>query len=194
MKKHNITYCILFCLLMVVLFAPLIQQNFKPFRFAPLIGYETPTPQPAFSWKDYQSGTYQIQLEKFLSENIGFRQPIIRLYNQYVYDFYKKTYCHEVSIEKDGWLYHAEGVMEYFGNMEQKFGFTNDEVRENLADEARCLAKIQAILEEYGVHLVVFTLPTKSYICVDTPWATPPSMPSNIMNKSCKSIISQTLT
>lgn len=149
---------------MVVLFAPLIQQNFKPFRFAPLIGYETPTPQPAFSWKDYQSGTYQIQLEKFLSENIGFRQPIIRLYNQYVYDFYKKTYCHEVSIEKDGWLYHAEGVMEYFGNMEQKFGFTNDEVRENLADEARCLAKIQAILEEYGVHLVVFTLPTKSYI------------------------------
>ena len=162
--KGNILYGTLFGLLMVFLFASLIQQQCSLFTFKKLTGYEDPTPKPEFTMENYRSGDYQYKLEQYLSENIGFREPIIRMYNQYAYDFYKKTYNREVAIEKDGWLYHTDGLNQYFGRMGQKFNDDNETFAKRLDIEARSLKKIHEILQEYDVELLVFTLPTKTYL------------------------------
>lgn len=86
------------------------------------------------------------------------------MYNQWAYDWFKTTSNNEISIGKDGWLYHTESALHYYGNMESWFDLTNSEVRENLVSNARVLAKVNAILKQYGVHLLTFTLPTKSFI------------------------------
>lgn len=166
MKKGNgnILYGILFGLLMVFLFTSLLQQQCSLFTFKKLTGYEAPTQKPEFSLKDYKSGDYQYDLEQYLSENIGFREPIIRMYNQYVYDFYKKTYNHEVAIEKDGWLYHTDGLNQYFGRMGLKFKDDNAAFAKRLDIEMRSLKKVHEILKGYDVNLLVFTLPTKTYL------------------------------
>lgn len=163
-ERGNILYGILFGLLMVLLFAPLIQQQCSLFSFNKLTGYEEPTLKPVFTFKDYKCGDYQYDLEQYLSENIGFREPIIRMYNQYVYDFYKKTYNREVAIEKDGWLYHTDGIKQYYGMMGQKFKDNNATFAQRLDMELRCLKKIREILKGYDVDLLVFTLPTKTYL------------------------------
>ena len=163
-EKNNILYPILFGLLMVFLFSFMIQEHFKLFEFRKLSGYEEPSPKPAFSLKDYKNGDFQYDLEQYVGENLGFREPIIRMYNQYVFDFYKKTYNHEVAIERDGWLYHTDGIKQYFGWMGEKFHLTNEEFQQQLDVQIRNLYKVNEILKEYGVNLICFTLPTKTYI------------------------------
>ncbi len=148
----------------ILLFASLLQQNLKPFTFASLYGYDEPTPKPVLSYDSYISGKYQQQAEEYLKENFGFRELLIRIYNQCTYDWFKTTSNKEISIGKDGWLYHTESALQYYGNMESWFGMTNSEVRENLASKARIMSKVNAILKEYDVHLLTFTLPTKSFI------------------------------
>lgn len=163
MKKGNgnILYVILFGFLMAFLFLPLLQQQFHFFEFKKLTGYQQPAPKPVFSMETYKNGDFQYDLEQYVSENIGFREPIIRMYNQYVYDFYKKTYNKDVAIEKDGWLYHTFGVNQHFGNMGKTLHHSNEEFRDAIDLETRNLMKLRAILKEYGVELLVFTLPNK---------------------------------
>ena len=169
-KKKVIIYPILFGILMVLLFLPLLQEHLNLFKMKPLNGVYEPAKKPEFTMKDYASGKWQAQVEPYVSENFGFREPIIRFYNQYVYDFYHKTYSDEITVGKDGWLYQKDGVVQYFGLKGQRHGLTNEQFKENLDIETRSLVKIRAILKEYGVELMTFTLPVKSYIYPEHLW------------------------
>ena len=164
MKKTNIFYAILFGLLMLVLFAPALESYLHLFKFRPFSGAYHPAPKPEFSLDNYKQGLWQSQTEKYVSENFGFREPVIRMYNQYVYDFFKKTYSHEIAIGKDGWLYQKDGINQYFGLMNSRYHRTNEEFKADLDREIRSLLKIRAILKEYDVELMTFTLPVKSFI------------------------------
>ena len=164
MKQKSGILITLFCLTALLLFAPLIQQNLKPFKFKKLSGYLVVAEKPKLTFDTYRSGDFQREAECYLKENFGFREPLIRMYNQWTYDFFKTTSNKDVAIEKDGWLYHTESILQYFGTMESRFELSNDDVRDNLAIQARCLYKVNAILKEYGIHLLTFTVPTKAYV------------------------------
>ena len=94
MKKGNgnIFYGILFGLLMVFLFSFMIQEHFKPFKTKELMGYFLKPEKPKFRWEWYKNGYFQQSIEKYITNNYGFREPIIRLYHQYCWDFYGKEY------------------------------------------------------------------------------------------------------
>lgn len=162
--KRGIIGIVLFSFTALLFFAPMMQQHLKLFKFQKLVGYNKPTEQPQFTLDRFKNSAFQSQTEKYLQENFGFREPLIRMYNQCTYDLFKTSSNNDVAIEKDGWLYHTESIYQYFGNMEKKFDLNSSQVRDILNEEARCLAKINAILKEYGVHFLTFTLPTKSYI------------------------------
>lgn len=162
--KHNVILTTLFCLTALLVFAPLLQQNLRLFKFTQLTGYKKPAPKPVLNFDNYASGTFQSQEEQYLKEHFGFREPLIRMYNQWAYDWFRTTSNKEINIGKDGWLYHTESALQYYGNMESWFDLSNSQVRENLISQTRSLAKVNAILKEYDVHLLTFTLPTKSFI------------------------------
>lgn len=162
--KDNILYCTLFGVLMVLLFMPLAQEHCRLFKFKQLKGVYVATPKPVLSFEKYTDGSWQKQVESYISENFGFREPVIRLYNQYVYDLFKKTYSHEIAIGKDGWLYQKDGINQYFGLMNSRYQRTNEEFPSALDCEIRSLLKIRQILKEYDVELMTFTLPVKSYV------------------------------
>ena len=85
MGKFKISYgLILFTLLMVFLFVPVIQEWGGVFPVKPLKGVFEPTPKPELTFDNYKSNIYQTQIEKYVSEHFGMREPIIRLYNQYM--------------------------------------------------------------------------------------------------------------
>lgn len=163
-KKQNVILTILFSLTAIILVMPIVQEHYQLFKFKPLAGYQDPTKKPNFTINNYISGIYQQKTEKYIEENFGFREPLIRMFNQCIYDLFKTTNNHDVAIEKDGWLYHTDAISQYFGHMDKKFDNSNDQVRKNLAVEARSLAKINAILKEYDVKMLTFSLPTKSYV------------------------------
>lgn len=155
---------------MALLFLPLLQEHLGIFKFKPLKGVFEPADVPELTLKNYANGKWQKQLEPYIAERFGFREPLIRLYNEYVYDFYHKTYSEEIAVGKDGWLYQKDGVIQYYGLKEQHHGLTNAQFKENLDIEMRSLVKVRAILKEYGVELMTFTLPVKSYIYPEHLW------------------------
>ena len=162
MGKLKISYgLILFTLLMVFLFVPVIQEWGGVFPVKPLKGVFEPTPKPELSFDNYKSNIYQTQIEKYVSEHFGMREPVIRLYNQYVWSAYNKTYCHFIVPGKEGYLYYALAVNEHYGTELPKHYPSNDKAMADVDKELRLMNKLRHVLKDYGIEFVAFIAPDK---------------------------------
>lgn len=165
MRKPKITYDILlFSLMMVFLFTPIIQEWTSLFSVKALKGVIEPTPKPKLTFETYKSNTYQTQMEKYVSEHFGMREPIIRLYNQYLWTAYNKTYCHFIMPGKHGYLFYTPAVNEYFGNNLLKHYKSNEEAKKNIESELRQMNKLRHVLKEYDIEFLAFIAPDKPKI------------------------------
>ena len=165
MKKPRIRYaCILFALMMVFLFVPIIQEWGGVFPVKPLKGVFEPTPKPELTFDNYKSNTYQTQIEKYLSEHFGLREPVIRLYNQYVWSAYNKTYCTFIVPGKQGYLYYALAVNEHYGLELPKHYKSNEAAMKDADAELRQMNKLRHVLKDYGIEFVAFIAPDKPEI------------------------------
>lgn len=165
MKKHF--YAILCAILGVVLFASLIQKATHVFSFAKLKGVEVPAPMPSLSMESYTDGSFQSGTEAYLKQNFGFREPLLRFYNQYLWDFYGKTYVSRgiLIVGKDGWLYEPWAVDDYYQTHFHQHALNADLMKQQLAKEALRVYQLQHILEPYGCHLFACIVPSKDLIC-----------------------------
>lgn len=155
MKNKNTLYVLLFAILAVLSFLPMAQEHLKLFKPEPLNGVMVSAKVPKLSFQDYVAGTMQRQTEDYISEHFGFREPVIRLYNQYVWDFYRKTYVKSMVIGKDRWLYGKEFIDDYLGTRMYEYVSSPEKLQERCLTEAIRLKKVQEILSEYGKHLFV---------------------------------------
>ena len=162
MKGPRIKYdLILFALLMAFLFVPIIQEWGNLFPVKPLKGVFEPTPKPELTFESYRSNTYQAQIEKYVSEHFGLREPVIRLYNQYVWTAYNKTYCHFIVPGKKGYLYYALAVNEHYGLELPKHYASNEEAMKDADAELRLMSKLRFVLKDYGIEFLAFIAPDK---------------------------------
>lgn len=166
MKKgnDNILYGILFGLLMVFLFAYMAQEQLHLFKTKPLEGFIKKTEVPKLTRESYQSGQYQAKLESHLSETFGFREPVIRIYNQYLWSCYRKTYCHFIVPGKKGYLFYAEALNDYYGVESIKMHQTYDRARERAQQNVRMMNKLRHVLQDYGVEFLCFMAPNKTQL------------------------------
>ena len=165
MKKPRIRYdCILFALLMVFLFVPIMQEWTGIFPVKLLKGAIEPTPKPELTFDNYRSNTYQTQIEKYVSEHFGLREPVIRLYNQYIWSAYNKTYCHFIVPGKKGYLYYALAINEHYGTELPKFYPSNEKAMADADKELRMMNKLRHVLKDYGIEFVAFIAPDKPEI------------------------------
>ena len=166
MKKGNgnIFYGILFGLLMVFLFSFMIQEHFKPFKTKELMGYFMKPNKPKFRWEWYKNGYFQEHLEKYITNNYGFREPIIRLYHQYCWDFFGKEYVSYIYSGKERWLYYGHNIEDYYGTEMYQWYPDAEAAREGYEQEVRLMNKVKGILDEYDVTLLTFIAPSKSII------------------------------
>lgn len=151
-------------LTMLMLFSFALQKQTKLFKFKPLNGVFYPAPEPKLSFDAYRTGQYQAQVEPFLKENIGFREPLIRLYNQYLFDFYKKTFNNDIIFGKDHWLYFIQHVNEYYGTEIYRWYDSWEEARAKYDIEAKRMMKLRGVLKDYGVEFFVFMAPQKGFL------------------------------
>lgn len=160
---------LLFFLIGMVLFASMFQKTMHLWDFQKLNGVEVPAPMPALTFKNYVDGSFQSGTETYLMQNFGFREPVLRLYNQYLWDFYKKTYVNSGTLVfgKDGWLYEPWVVEDYYQILYHKFAPDADQMTQLLAKEAKRVYQLQHILEPYGIRLFVCLVPSKDMIYPD---------------------------
>ena len=164
MQKKPKYDLVLFIILMLLLFAPMVQKRTGWVKMEPLKGVYPTTPYPLLSLKDFRSGDYQKQMEQQLSERFGFREPVIRLYNQYLWDFYRKTYAHDIVAGKHNWLYYEQNVNDYYGTEMYRWLPDAQTARETFDREARLMWKLRGVLQDYGVEFLMFMAPEKGFL------------------------------
>ena len=164
MKKKPKYDLVLFIILMLLLFASLVQKSTGWVKTEPLKGVYPTTPYPLLNLEDFSSGDYQKQMEQQLSERFGFREPVIRLYNQYLWDFYRKTYAHDIVAGKHNWLYYEQNVNDYYGTEMYRWLPDASTARETFDREARLMWKLRGVLQDYGVEFLMFMAPEKGFI------------------------------
>ena len=161
--KKTIQYC-LATLTVIVLLLPLMQDYVFNFKFKPLYGVFFRTEKPHLTLKTAYSGYYQTNIEKYISENYGFREPTIRFYNQYLWDFYKKTPVDYVVRGKDNWLYFIQNVNEYYGTEIYRWFNSSEEARQTFERRARIMNKLRLVLKDYGIEFLAFEAPEKGFL------------------------------
>ena len=164
MKKKLKYDLLLFIILMLLLFASMVQKRTGWVKMEPLKGVYPTTPYPLINLKDFRSGDYQKQMEQQLSERFGFREPVIRLYNQYLWDFYRKTYAHDIVAGKHNWLYYEQNVNDYYGIEMYRWLPDASIARETFDREARLMWKLRGVLQDYGIEFLMFMAPEKGFL------------------------------
>ena len=157
--KKNAVYLILFSILMVFLFLPIFRLKVKP-----LYGVFEKTMKPTLTMESYTSGKFQANIEKYISENYGFRDVTIRVYNQYLWSCYRKTYVDYVVLGKNDWLFFKQNVNEYYGTEMHRWFDSTEEARETYERKTRIMYKLQRVLKEQGIDLLIFTVPEKGLL------------------------------
>lgn len=165
--KNKRTYIVLYTILTVLLFLPLAQYSFGVFKFRPLWGSASKASKPDFTFSNLASGKYQSGIEKYISENYGFRQPTIRLYNQYLWTFFKKTYANDVVIGKNGWLYFDKNVKTYYGTYQQTIFKDNADAVLKYDRNIRVLNKLRHVLKDFDIEFLAYISPDKCYVFPD---------------------------
>ena len=164
MRRKTTYDIVLFAILMVLLFLPMLQGRFHLIPTKPLNGVTLETEQPDLDFDAYRSGLYAKQEEAYLGQHFGFREPVIRLYNQYLWSCYKKTYAHDVVAGKRGWLYTPESVRDYYGTEMHRWQHSPEAARQQYDREIRYMNRVRDILKENGVELLAFIAPEKSFL------------------------------
>lgn len=164
MKRPNVIYALLFGLLMVFLFSFMLQEHLHLFKTTALKGNFGAVAKPTLTYKFYQNGDFQKSAEKYVSRNFGFREPIIRLYNQYCWDFFRKEYVSFTHVGKENWLFYSHNVNDYYGTEMYEWFDDKEEAQKKYEKEVRLLNKVRNILEQYDVTLLTMIAPSKSSI------------------------------
>ena len=164
MKQSGPIKTVLFVLTMVLLLVFLAQKQNNIIPVKPLHGVLQSEPEPHFSWKSFRNSDYQESIERYFHEHYGFREPLIRFYNQYLYDFFRKTYSDEVAIGKDNWSYYNQHVNEYYGTEMYRWYDSSEEACADFDREARLMWKLRGVLQDYGIEFLMFMAPDKGFL------------------------------
>ena len=158
---------ILVTLTIVFLLLPLAQEHLRLFDFRPLTGVVAEDPLPKAGLAQFSNQRLQRWIDAHLRLNYGFREPLTRLYNQYLWDFYGQTNLVEtkkIYIGDDGWIYESQHVEEYYVGKGRWYASDSLGMAEYFGKEALRLYQLQQILETQNTHLFVLLLPGKEVV------------------------------
>jgi hypothetical protein len=160
---RNAIKTILFTLTVLLLFASMLQKAFNWPKFEPLRGVVIEKPKPELSFQSYRDGSFQQQTEQHLEQHFGCREPLIRLYNQYLWDFYNKTHVSEdqVAFGKKGWMYEPWTVPDYYQQLFHYYASDSLQMASMLAEEAQRVLRLQQELQSHDIQLFVCMMPAK---------------------------------
>lgn len=143
--------------LLGALFIPIIQIRYHLVREPALFGYYEQAAFPdlkMFAWKSWFSSAFQTRVSKQVNENIGFRNSLIRINNQYDFSLFRTIHADGFIAGKKGYLYEEDYILEYIGrNFIGKTAIDTKIAR---------LKAVQEELERRGTHLLLVIEPGKA--------------------------------
>ena len=162
MRKHF--HKILFFSTIVIMVVFLIQTVTGVVKLEPLQGVTIETEKPKLTLKNYTDGSFQNESENYLREHFGFREWLIRGYNQFLWGCFRESNNATVVRGKKDWLFEETHVRDYYESLMYNYAADNDEMRRTFETEVQRFKKVQELLEEYNIHLFLVIAPCKDAI------------------------------
>lgn len=143
-----------FVFIMVILALPMMQNLFEFCDQKPLNGAFIPAIEPEFSLKSVWNETYQDSITKYVEENIGFHNSLVRLNNQFIFSIFRESPIKGPVLGKDGMFFERTYIISYLG--ETYIG------EEQINETSYELKIVQEILETKGISLINVFPPSKA--------------------------------
>jgi hypothetical protein len=153
--KTKFKYLIFTAILLMISSIVVIElSGLKMHKFRPLEGFSTEYMRPEFSLKNWMNGRFQDSMMIYKDNNLFLREPLIRLYNEYNFSFFKTTKAPETVIGKNNECLQIDYIREYTG----EYFIGEDLIRE------RCLRLkyLQDTLNKLGKELILVFTPGKA--------------------------------
>lgn len=155
---------ILFGSTVAVLMLFLIQTVSGVFTLKPLNGVTVEAEKPKLTLKSYADGSFQAGVDWYLKDHFGFREWLIRFYNQYLWSCFHETNNATVMRGKGNWLFGEKRVREHYESLMYNYTSDTTEMKRILETEALRMWKVQELLKEYDIHIFVEINPSKHVI------------------------------
>ncbi|MCU0429552.1 MAG: hypothetical protein MUF42_06225 [Cytophagaceae bacterium] len=144
---------VIFGIIVLFLSLPFLQSMTGTFSLRPLSGHGYVAPDTVFTWKKWWDGTFQIQREKYINDNFGFRNLFIRGYNEISYNLFNKLNLDGGVVGKENYLYEQRYLDAYYG-----VDFLGDEI---IKEKVRKIKRIQDTLQKLNKFLLIVLAPGK---------------------------------
>ncbi len=158
---------LMLAIIIIVLFIPLIQNNLNLFKLKELSGSFEKTENIDFSINKWFHGNYSTTKQDYLNQNIGFRNTLVRTYNQLYFSLYNEARAVGIAIGIDDFLYEYYYIDALNGD-----DFVGVDTVENKVFK---LHKVCDTLKTKGIDLVVVLAPGKASFY-------PEYIPKNLVN------------
>jgi hypothetical protein len=157
---------ILFAVLLTMMFLPMIQQCTSWIKVEPLEGAYNLNPKPElskFTWGSWLEENFQATITKSVEDNIGFREPLVRLHNQVDFSLFNHSNSYAV-VGKNNCLYEESYILDYCG-----LNFTGDDyIRKKLKRAKRVQDYLKA---KHNIDMIIVYEPGKaSFYPEDIPY------------------------
>jgi hypothetical protein len=150
-------YCFLFVLLL--LFVPIAQRFIKFTEIVPLNGMQAFENLPDFHYKEWKTGQYQELVEKFVNDNFGFRNNLLRSINSIDFLLFNSSNTKDVLIGKDNQLFFDYNLDSYLGITRQS---------EKSVDSLMVLTNtLTKMLKNNGTEFIYVIAPSNAYYYSD---------------------------
>ena len=151
----------------MLLFASLLQKQFHLFKFKELKGVVEEQAMPQLTLQSYVDGSFQKGTEAHLKQHFGFREPLVRLYNQCLWDLFSqsKVVGEQFLMGKDCWMYEPWFVEDYYQTRYLAYCDDTMKMAQLMRNNAKRIFQLQQILKPYGTYLFVGQLPGKDLVC-----------------------------
>lgn len=153
MKQQKIKNVLLGFLLLLLL-APLLNQQLHLVDSGKLHGAVTSVTDTAFTPEGWWNGTWQERRNKWVNDSIGFRTDLVRLNNQIDFSLFRKAHAGGVVVGRKNYLYEEGYIRHYLGLVRDNV----DEIRKDML-AARF---VQDTLARAGVPFVLVHAPSKA--------------------------------
>ena len=141
-----------------------VQEQWRPFNIKPLDGYVTTTDKPELTLASFASGEYQSDIEQYISENFGFREFFIRVYNQYSYSCFHKINNDNIEEGLDHEFFLKMYLNEITGvTLKSEYADVEEakaEARKNVHETVRLVD----ILRQHGIAFLFVFAPSKTAV------------------------------
>lgn len=106
---------VLFSISLLIIFLPAFQRFIFNIPITPLQGDFKKLERPVFQKDDWFKNTFQDAYSQWLEQQTGFRNLLVRIYNQIDFSLFSKANAEGVVIGKDNFLFEHDYIRAYLG-------------------------------------------------------------------------------